>query len=133
MELQDRTAHVLLDMRFAESAPIAVLPCLNWFGVWFRDTPNEDEYVSASEEAIIVELERQLVQVVGRCADGWAVYCIRIMSRGLAEYYLYSKNAATLSKVVSEMNRDFPEYRIEHEAKADPNWSEYIKYRSAIN
>lgn len=132
VQLQDRASHVLLDGRFAEAAPVAALPCLNWFGVWCRERASADEFIPVSEETAISVLERQLIEVAGRCADGWAVYCMRILSRGMVEYYLYSRDASTLEAVSIEMLQYFPEYRIEHEAKDDASWSEYFKYHGAV-
>jgi hypothetical protein len=132
VQLKDRLAHVLLDGRFAGTAPVAALPCLNWFGVWCREGTSEDEFIAVSEEAAISTLERQLIEVAGQCADGWAVYCMRVLSRGMVEYYLYSRDSSTLEDVSAEMLQYFPEYRIEHEAKDDASWFEYFKYHGAV-
>lgn len=132
IQLKDRLAHVLVDGRFADTAPITALPCINWFGVWCRENVSEDEFISVKEEDAMSTIERQLIEIAGKKADGWAVYCIRLMSRGLAEYYLYSKDHSTLKDVCTELHKFFPEYRIEHEAKVDASWSEYFKYHEAV-
>lgn len=132
IQLQDRVAHALVDSRFADKAPIAALPCINWFGIWCRETPAEDEYFAANESDTISMIERELIEISSDKANGWAVYCIRLISRGIAEYFLYSKEEATLREVCAELRQRYPEYRIEHEAKRDTSWSEYFKYYGAI-
>jgi hypothetical protein len=132
IQLQDRLAHVLIDGRFTDAAPIAALPCINWFGVWCREVPSENEFIAANEESAMATIERQLIEISGEKANGWAVYCIRLISRGFAEYFLYSKDPSTLKDVCTELHQFFPEYRIEHEAKLDASWSEYFKYYETI-
>jgi hypothetical protein len=131
IQLQDRLVHALIDDRFAQTVPIRELPCLNWFGVWFTKPAPQDAFVAPEEEQALLALERRLIEVAGKQAHGWAVYCLRLLSRGIAEYYLYSRDASTLAGVVAEMQQHCPEYRIEHETKDDPPWFEYSKYLRA--
>lgn len=132
IQLQDRASHVLVDDRFSEMVPVAELPCLNWFGVWFVQPAPEGSYVSPVEEAAFLTLERQLIEIAGHCSNGWAVYCLRLLSRGIVEYYFYSQDRSTLEGVIPEMKRLFPQYRIEHDSKEDVSWSEYSKYLKAV-
>lgn len=128
IQLQGRLARVLVDNRFAQAAPARELPCLNWFGVWFTKPVPQDAFVAPEEAPHVLALERRLIEVAGKQASGWAVYCFRLLSGGIAEYYLYSRDASTLARVVPEMKRYWPEYRIEHETKDDSQWSEYSRY-----
>ena len=131
IQLQGRLSHVLIDDRFAKAIPVRELPCLNWIGVWLIKPAPTDAFVAPDEEPTFLSVERHLIQVAGSLASGWAVYCIRLLSRGIAEYYLYSRDTATLAGIVAEMKRHAAEYRIEHETKSDPQWSEYSKYLKA--
>jgi hypothetical protein len=132
IQLQDRPAHVLVDDRFASRTPVAELPCLNWFGVWFvRPTP-EDRFVPESEEEAFLDFDLKLIEIAGALSDGWAVYCLRILSRGIVEYYMYARDASTLAGLVAEFKRHYPQYRIEHDTKIDAEWSEYVKYLAAV-
>ena len=65
-------------------------------------------------------------------SNGWAVYCIRMLSRGIVEYYMYTRYASTLAGLDAEFKRDYPQYRIEHDTKIDAEWSEYSKYLAAV-
>ena len=122
---------MLIDDRFAKAVPVKELPCLNWFGVWFVGSAPEDAFVPRAEEETFLAFERRLIEVAGTLSKGWAVYCLRLLSRGIAEYYLYSRDTSTLSGLVAEMKRHYPQYRLEHETKNDAGWSEYSKYLKA--
>ena len=131
IQLEDGLAHILIDDRFAKSVPVRELPCLNWIGVWLVKPPPHDTFVAPDEEPTFLSVERRLIEVAASLASGWAVYCLRLLSRGIAEYYFYSRDSATLAGIVAEMKRHAPGYRIEHEAKTDSQWSEYSKYLKA--
>ena len=132
VKLQDRNAYVSLDSRFEENVPFVELPCINWFGIWARSPTPLDAYFPEDEEKSYLALERRLIEIAGETSDGWAVYCMRVLSRGIAELYFYSKDSATLAKVLTALKAEFPNYRVEHEAKNDQSWSEYFKYLKAI-
>jgi hypothetical protein len=132
IQLQDRVAHALIDTRFAGTIPVRELPCLNWFGIWFSKPAPVDAYIAPEEEQNLTSLERHLIEIAGDVASGWAVYCLRLMSRGMAEYYLYSRDGSTLAEVAPRLRQHAPGYRIEHETKEDPDWSEYSKYLKAV-
>src|SRR5262245_50888263 len=132
VQLQDRKLHMIIDDRFAKAAPVKELPCLNWFGVWFVGPTTEDVFVPPAEEQTFLALERRLIEVAGTLANGWAVYWLRLLSRGIVEYYLYSRDASTLSGVITEMKREYPKYKLEHETRDDAAWSEYSKYLRAL-
>src|SRR5687768_17951107 len=102
IHLQDRVAHVLIDDRFARSVPVRELPCLNWIGVWFVKPVPDNAFLAPEEEQTFLSVERRLIEVAGALASGWAVYCLRLLSRGVAEYYLYSRDGATLAGIVAE-------------------------------
>ena len=132
IQLQDREAHALVDDKFSKSPPKEELPCLNWFGVWFIGPTPANRHVPQAEEEAFAVFERKLIDLAGSHAKGWAVYCIRLLSQGMVEFYMYTRDASTLMGVVSDFKRQFPQYRIEHDTKSDPEWSEYEKYLAAI-
>lgn len=133
VQLQDREAHVLVDDRFFAQPPTKELPCLNWFGIWFVGPTPSDRYVPESEEQTFAAFERKLIELAGSHANGWAVYCIRLLSQGIVEFYMYTRDSSTLIGVVPDFKRHFPQYRIEHDTKSDPQWFEYKKYLAAIS
>lgn len=132
IELQDRNVHALVDYRFSETAPIAELPCINWIGLWACEPVIGNNYIPENEQHKFKKVEMALIEIAGQQAYGWAVGCIRLLSRGIAEFYFYSKDEETLAQVVPELKKQFPEYRAEFKCKRDETWSEYFKYLSAI-
>ncbi|HEY9103141.1 DUF695 domain-containing protein [Chitinimonas sp.] len=128
IKLKDGLSHVMVDDRFAQVAPLEELGQLNWFGVWFKETPPEGALLHPDEEAAFAELERALVEMAERHANGWAVFCLRVLSYGIAEFYFYSRDAATLADVVDELRTAHPGYRIEHQSKPDESWAAYRKF-----
>jgi hypothetical protein len=132
IQLKDRKAHILMDDRFASSPPTQELPCLNWFGIWLIGPTPSDRYVPDQEEQAFAGFERKLIDLAGSHANGCAVYCIRLFSHGIVEFYMYTRDASTLIGVAPDFERHFPQYRIEHDTKSDPDWSEYKKYLAAI-
>lgn len=131
VRLQDREAHLLVDDRFGANLPKSQLAYINWFGVWFMGPTPPDRYVPESEESTFKALEQRLIQTAGAVSNGWAVYCIRLLSTGIVEFYMYSRDAQTLVGVIPELKKHYPQYRMEHEAKQDSSWSEYTKYLAA--
>ncbi|WP_179958246.1 DUF695 domain-containing protein [Chitinimonas arctica] len=124
----DRITHVLIDDRFAGNPPAEALPCLNWFAIWFAETPPANALIAAQEEAAFEQVQRSLVDLAQQHADGWAVYGLRVMSYGIAEYYFYSRDESTLAGVQVELERAHPGYRIEHASKVDASWAVYKKF-----
>jgi hypothetical protein len=85
------------------------------------------------EEAAFLAFERRLIEVAGSLAHGWAVYCFRILSRGIVEFYFYSRDESVLGALAEEFSREYPEYRIEEETFPDATWSEYRKYLATVS
>ena len=125
-----RRAELLLDERCLGQAPVRELPVLHWIGVWCRTPVKRDRFIPAEEEATMLRLERELMEIARRVSNGWAVHVMRIVSEGLVEYYFYARAAETLGGVAAELQRSFPEYRIEQDAKPDAEWEEYRRHRA---
>ncbi|GAB3252168.1 DUF695 domain-containing protein [Chitinimonas naiadis] len=132
LTLKNGPSHIMVDSRFADTAPLEELACLNWFGVWFKQTPTEDTLLHPDEVADFAELERALIETAERHANGWAVYGVRVLSYGIAEFYFYSRDETTLADVVAELRTAHPGYRVEHQAKTDPTWAAYRKFLLAL-
>lgn len=132
IELQDRKVSALVDYRFSETAPIVELPCINWIGLWACEPVIGNFYIPENEQHRFKKVELALIEIAGQEANGWAVGCIRLLSRGICEFYFYSKDEETLAQVVPELKKQFPEYRAEWKPKRDETWSEYFKYLSAM-
>ena len=133
LQLHDRAVHAILDARFSATAPVPELPCLNWIGLWMREAVPENSYVAETKHESFLALEREMIQLAAEISNGWAVYCIRLLSRGIAEYYFYTRDVDTLSRLLPLLKHQHPEYRIERECKTDPAWSEYKKYLKATS
>src|SRR5258708_561406 len=95
VHLQDRQAHVLVDDRFKVNTPSRELPYINWFGVWFLGPASPDRYVPEPEERSFEAFEKKLIEIARSLSGGWAVYCLRLLSKGIVEFYMYSRDAQT--------------------------------------
>ncbi len=65
------------------------------------------------------------MHLCGQFGRGWAVYVMRIDTRGIREYYFYCGEAATLDLALPSLRKAFPTYRIEFEETTDAAWSRY--------
>jgi hypothetical protein len=74
------------------------------------------------------KIENDLLQLVSEYGHGWAVYTRRVATAGLREYYFYFGGEAELEKVGPALKVKYPEYRIESEAKPDPQWELYLSW-----
>ena len=133
IQLQDRAAHALVDDRFASDPPTQQLPWLTWVGVWFRYETPEGRYISGEEEADFGIFEKRLIELADSLAQGWAVYCLRLLSRGIVEFYFYTRDESTLASLVDRFKLQYPEYRVEKDTFPDTEWVEYKKYLSAVS
>ncbi len=124
---EGKKAQVLLDHRFAGSAPVAELPNIGWFGVYCRE-PARGAYWSPTEAPALDALEEDLIALAEKFGNGWSVYLQRHSTPGLREYYFYFGDGADLSKVAVALTTKHPGYRIEYETKPDPTWSAYKKW-----
>lgn len=77
-------------------------------------------------------IENDLLELVSQFGHGWAVYTRRLASAGLREYFFYFGGDAELNKVAPALKEKYPEYRIESEAKADPEWELYLSWAKSM-
>jgi hypothetical protein len=122
-----RSALVLLDRSFASAPPAAQLPRLAWLGVWAR-LPAGGAFWDPAEADALDEIEAALLDLAGQIARGWGVYVRRLATPGLREYYLYTAAHVDLAPVAADLVGRFPEYRVEHEHTADPEWAQYNRW-----
>lgn len=127
-----KRALLLLDVRFAKSAPAADLPRLNWVGVWTKQPPGAGLW-DPSEGDALDALEDELIRCLDAAGQGWAVYLLRICTAGLREYYVYSSDALDLAAVVEQVKGRHPEYRIEAESRDDPQWTWYQRHVALLS
>lgn len=124
IQIDGRPAQILIDDRFRLTAPIRELPRLACFGVFCRQDPRNG-FWHPDETASLDAIERDLIQLCGTFGRGWAVYIMRIDTRGVREYYLYSGNNSALAQVLPNMKAAHPDYRIEFKETEDAVWNRY--------
>ena len=98
--LEDRPALVLFDDKFGKQHP-ADVDCLAWFGVYARMDPGTS-YWNPEENAELDAIESSLLRLCDRVSQGEAIYCRRVDTRGIREYYLYCPERAVLAAVLPQ-------------------------------
>ena len=117
-------AGVLMDDRFRGSLPVLELPILSRFRVHcLRDAG--PGFWHTDETARLEAIEKELLRLCGRFGDGWAVYVLRIDTRGMREYLFYSGGSAALDRVLSHLQAAHADYRVEFEETGDAEWRHY--------
>lgn len=129
--VEDRPAQVLFDDRFGAEPPKGQLPSLGWLGVWCQKDPAGALW-HPDEAAALDALEEVLLARADEFGHGWAVYVCRLSTAGLREYYFHFGPGAELSRVVSALQQSHPGYRVEFDATADPQWTQYSKWLAAV-
>lgn len=124
-EIQGRQAQFLIDDRFRGVAPVRELPRLAWFAVYCRQEPGSS-FWHPDESASLDSVEDSLIQLWQELGRGFAVYVMRIATRGIREYYVYLGGSADFSPVLERLRASHPSYRVEYEETADPDWKRYI-------
>jgi hypothetical protein len=124
MEINDRRAGVLIDDRFGTEAPVKDLPQLAWFGVYCQKEPGGG-FWHPDETAGLDAIEGDFIRLCDEFGRGWAVYLMRIDTRGIREYYLYAGGDSELGQVLPKLQAAHPGYRIEFEESPDPEWEHY--------
>ncbi len=126
-EILGNQSQVLLDDNFVGEIPGDELPNLAWIGIWCRkDT--EGHYCHPDELDQMEQIENELMELAAQFAHGWAVYTRRVATSGMREYFFYFGGDAELDKVAPALKEKYPEYRIESEAKPDPEWKLYLSW-----
>jgi hypothetical protein len=123
-QIDKRPAQVLIDDRFRSSTPVRQLPRLAWFGVYCRQDVS-DGFWHPDETASLDAIEQDLIRLCGQLGNGWAVYVMRIDTRGVREYYFYFDGNAELGQVPAGLRAAHPNYRIDYDEMADAEWSRY--------
>ena len=124
VQIANRPAGVLIDDRFRDSLPIGELPRLARFGVSCRFDPGGG-FWHPEETAQLDAIETDLIRLCGEHGRGWAVYVMRIDTRGLREYYFYNGEGAALDRALPSLQALHPDYRIEFDQGADAEWQRY--------
>jgi hypothetical protein len=120
-----RPAQVLIDERFRESAPLRKLSRLAWFAVYARNDPGP-AFWDPNETAVLDAIEGDLIRLCDQFGRGYVVYVLRIVTRGIREYFLYFGGSAALSAVLPALRAAYPDYRIEFDQTSDASWRRYI-------
>src|SRR5215471_16642980 len=85
-QIDGQPAQILIDDRFRESAPLPELSRLAWFGVYTRNDPGA-AFWDPDESAILDALEDDLIRLCDQFGGGYAVYVLRIATRGIRGYF----------------------------------------------
>jgi hypothetical protein len=123
-QIESRPAGVLIDDRFRRSLPVRELPRLAWFGVYCRHDPG-GSFWHPDETERLDTIEQDLAQLCDLFGRGWAVYVMRVDTRGIREYYFYCGKSAALAQALPSLQTAHPDYRIEFEETTDADWSRY--------
>lgn len=123
-QIDSRPTGVLIDDRFRASLPVRELPRLAWFGVYCRLDAGDGFWHPAETESLAM-VEQDLIRLCELFGRGWAVYVMRIDTRGIREYYLYCGGSAALAQALPSLRASHPDYRIEFEETEDAAWSRY--------
>ncbi|MCE9589464.1 MAG: DUF695 domain-containing protein [Planctomycetes bacterium] len=119
-----KSAHSMVDDRFASQLPTGQLQTLHWFGVYCTRDPGPAFWHPQEQDALDA-VENDLIRLFGQFGHGWAVYVQRLDSRGVREYYVYSGTGASLGNVLPALQALHSGRRLEHETMQDPTWSQY--------
>ena len=123
-EFDGRPAQILIDDCFRSSAPVRELPRLAWFGVYGRLDPG-CAFWDPDESAKLDAIEDDMLRLCEQFGRGWAVYVLRIDTRGVRENFLYFGGTGELAEVLPSLRAAHPEYRIEYEEFSDESWRRY--------
>jgi hypothetical protein len=124
--IDGRPAYILVDGRFREDRTSrAKLPRLAWFGVYAQRDPGT-AFWHPDETDNLDAIESDLIRLCELFGHGWAVYVLRIDTRGVREYFIYFGGTAQLAAVPPSLQAAHPGYRIEYEETADPLWNRYV-------
>lgn len=124
IQIEGRLAGVLFDDQFRAALPVRELPRLAWFGVYCRQDAG-GSFWHPDETERLDTIERDLIRLCEQFGHGWAVYVMRIDTRGIREYYLYCGRNAALAQALPSLRAAHADYRIDFEETADAEWSRY--------
>ena len=122
--LDERPVLILIDEGYWSRAPIPELPRLAWFAVYTRHDPG-GAFWHPDETGSLNAVENDLIQLCGLFGRGWAVYVLRIASRGIREYFVYCGDKSELASVLPSLRAAHPQYRIEYDEMMDEEWKRY--------
>ena len=127
IDISGKRASLLIEDGFRDSAPVAELPWLTWFGVYCRLDP-EGAYLHPEETEALDRIESDLIGLCDVFGHGWVVYVLRIDTPGIREYYLYRGKHAALENVLPSLKNAHPDYKIEFDEKYDADWERYLGF-----
>jgi hypothetical protein len=131
-EIDGRQAQVLIDDRFQEPHVPSELSRVAWFRVHAQRDPGAG-FWRLDETESLEAIERDLIELCQLLGKGWAVYVLRIDTRGIREYFIYFGDGAELSSVLPKLEAAHPGYKIEYEETADPSWERYLSLLKRVS
>jgi hypothetical protein len=126
-ELNGKRAMVILEDGYMDAFPVAQLPNLSWFCVYWRLVPGGG-FWDPDESDDLDALEEELMRLCDEAGHGWAVFVRRLDTYGIREFYFYTGGSSNLAAVLPRLHRLHPEYRIEYDVTSDPEWSHYVAW-----
>lgn len=126
--IENVPAVVMVDTRFARSAPLEELPRMTWVAVYTNLEPLPGEVWDPDETSALEAVEADLLKTFETHGEGWTVFVLRISTPGLWEYFLYHAAQVSASAAVLEIQQQHMEYRIEASTVIDAEWKQYRNY-----
>ena len=123
-KFEERQAQILIDEGFRDRAPIRELPKLAWFGVYTQRDPGT-AFWHPEESGSLDAIEDDLIRLCGQFGRGWAVYVLRIATKGIREYFIYFGDEAKMDAVLPSLRAAHSDYRIEYDERVDDCWERY--------
>lgn len=77
------------------------------------------------ESAKLDAIEDDMLRLCERFGLGWAVYVLRIDTRGVREHFFYFGGTGELAEVLPSLRAAHPQYRIDYEEFSDESWRRY--------
>lgn len=122
--VDDKPASILLDLGFAEEAPIPGLSVLAYVTVDFLD-PDENGMSGQSEHARLVALEDALIPAL---THETCIFVGRCTTAGQRDFFFYMDNAKGVEEKVEAVMAGFDEYPWDMGLVEEPGWDTYLEF-----
>jgi hypothetical protein len=124
LTVDDKPASIFLDLGIHKEAPLATLSNRAYIRIemlW----PRPDGLSSSEEYDTLVSIETTLEKALN---DTQTLYVGRCTTDGCRDLYFFLADPADWHDRVNAAMADFPGYRFQTGARADPEWSAYFEF-----
>ncbi len=119
VEMDDKSASVMLDLALAPLAPLAGKPRLLWIRVSLLQ-PDKDGLVQKQELDRLVELEQDIVARINQNLEG--VLAGKVTATGIRDFYFYCSSTGDFDSTFAEIKKHNQDYEFAGAANSDPEW-----------